>query len=136
MYILELNICLIIIYKYNLYNRCPGEELNFLTTIFSRTLYHLSYRDFLIIINYTQDNLFVPEFQAKSWSINRILRMSSTIIIIRYSRNRTHICFISSKMLYQSAIYLRDLTWVNLAQRVKVYSLRMALSIYTSFIVP
>ena len=24
---------------------CPGEELNFLTTIFSRTLYHLSYRD-------------------------------------------------------------------------------------------
>ena len=25
---------------------CPGEELNFLTTIFSRTLYHLSYRDF------------------------------------------------------------------------------------------
>lgn len=26
---------------------------------------------------------------------------------IRYSRNRTHICFISSKMLYQSAIYLK-----------------------------
>ena len=26
---------------------CLGEELNFLTTIFSRTLYHLSYRDLI-----------------------------------------------------------------------------------------
>ena len=50
---------------------CPGEELNFLTTIFSRTLYHLSYRDFLINTNNTwRRALFVPKFQVKPDTIN------------------------------------------------------------------
>lgn len=43
---------------------CLGEELNFLTTIFSRTLYHLSYRD--LIFNFknfkTRGRCAAPDF--------------------------------------------------------------------------
>jgi hypothetical protein len=45
----------------------------------------------------------------------RGLASSGGLFLFRYSRNRTHICFISSKMLYQSAIYLKNISlWVRL----------------------
>lgn len=94
---------------------CPGEELNFLTTIFSRTLYHLSYRDLYIIYLDTFKSLLgrrdAPPGEVRPL---RGLASSGGPFLFRYSRNRTHICFISSKMLYQSAIYLKNTSlWVR-----------------------